>query len=92
MKTGPREIQLGLISPAEARNIRTVHEALPMNWPAKGGVEEGANQESGDEQDEGQLFITQRSSETPKGTKRRYSLSQQPNRQEKITKFFSSQK
>ena len=42
MKTGPREIQLGLISPAEARNIRTVHEALPMNWPAKGGVEEGS--------------------------------------------------
>ena len=91
-------VKLGLISPAEARNIRTVHEALPMNWPAKGGVEESGNQESapgdeegGDEQ-EGELFITQCSSQTLKGRKRKYSLSQQPNRQEKITKFFSSQK
>ena len=92
-------VKLGLISPAEARNIRTVHETLPMNWPAKGGVEESGNQESapgdeesGDEQEEGELFITQCSSQTLKGRKRKYSLSQQPNRQEKITKFFSSQK
>ena len=45
-------VKLGLISPAEARNIRTVHEALPMNWPTKGGVEESGIQESapGDEE------------------------------------------
>ena len=120
-------VQLGLVSPAEARNIQTVYEALPMkdcpaedaNFPASGSndTNEGATvestpesccvRESGrEEEDERQIFITQvpssqRMQDEPeqrpflvykgRGKKRKNILSQQPNRQINITKFFISQ-
>lgn len=120
-------VKLGLVSPAEARNIQTVYEALPMkDWPAEDAnvpasgsndTNEGATvestpesccvRESGrEEEDERQIFITQvpssqRMQDEPeqrpflvhkgRGKKRKNTLSQQPNRQIKIAKFFSSQ-
>ena len=120
-------VKLGLVSPAEARNIQTVYEALPMkDWPAvdanvpasdSDDANEGAGvkstpesccvRESGrEEEDERQIFITQvpssqRMQEDPNSVhswftrveekKGKNTLSQQPNHQIKITKFFSLQ-
>lgn len=58
-------VQMGFVTPAEARSIQTVHEALPMkNWPAclssdSDDTDEGVEENGREEEEEQQIFLTQ---------------------------------